>query len=195
MKALLICNPQVDIVDNCYNGKEVISNINKIKANFVTIIVSQLSFTNDHCSFSDSYKGKKEGESLVKEGHLQLLGPKHCVKGTPGAAFHPDFDQSGTKCIVNAGSAVLLDSRSAFFERFRQKSTGLSDFLYANNITSLYICGFPWRDHVKMTARDSIGMKLTTFLIQEGIGSHELIDFFDLDQLNSIGVKVVSWNL
>jgi nicotinamidase/pyrazinamidase len=75
--------------------------------------------------------------------------PAHCVKGTPGADFHPDLELSDTVQIVNKGTARESDSYSAFADH------SLADRLRRQGIQRLWIGGLAEDVCVRATVLDA----------------------------------------
>jgi nicotinamidase/pyrazinamidase len=95
----------------------------------------------DHFSFASAYEGKQPFETIDAPYGPQVLWPDHCVQGTAGAAFHPDFDPTKAELIVRKGFHRTIDSYSAFYENDHKTPTGLAGYLRERGLTHVYMCG------------------------------------------------------
>jgi nicotinamidase/pyrazinamidase len=85
--------------------------------------------------------------------------PPHCVKGTFGAAFHPDLRLPPDGEIVNKAEESDKDSYSAF------GGTDLADRLREANVKNIWIGGLAQDYCVRATALDAIHNGFTVHLI------------------------------
>ncbi len=100
----------------------------------------------DHCSFTD-----QGGE-----------WPPHCVRESPGAAFHPDLALPAPAVIVSKGTESDRDAYSAF------DGTGLADDLHRGNVKRLWIGGLAQDVCVRATVVDACEAGFTVHLIPGG---------------------------
>ncbi len=77
--------------------------------------------------------------------------PLHCVAGSPGAEFHPLFDQGKVHAIVRKGFDTDVDSYSGFYNE-RGETNGLAELLKARGITRVDVVGLATDYCVKATA-------------------------------------------
>jgi nicotinamidase/pyrazinamidase len=90
--------------------------------------------------------------------HFQAFGglwPPHCVQGTPGAAFHPDFRLPERATILSKGIGETEDAYSAFQAR-DEHGTPLADLLRQRGVRHLYLMGLATDYCVKTSALDGI---------------------------------------
>src|SRR5512137_2951325 len=69
-------------------GDEVIPAINGLASKFRHVVLTQDWHPPGHLSFASSHPGKQPYETIAAPYGPQVLWPDHCVRGTPGAAFH-----------------------------------------------------------------------------------------------------------
>lgn len=127
-------------------GDEITDKLNELAASdyYDLVVDSQDEHPEDHGSFAEQHEGAAEYSVGVLNGVEQRFWPKHCVKGTKGWEFHPDFDQSRTIKVFPKGCDARVDSYSAFYDNGRSasdelkakypflgQSTGLAEFLVA----------------------------------------------------------------
>src|SRR5690606_30352979 len=91
-------------------------------------------------------------------GQPQMMWPDHCVQGTPDAEFHPDLNVDAIDHIQQKGENPAIDSYSAFRDNDHGAVTGLADYLRAQQIRELDICGLATDYCVKFSALDAVDM-------------------------------------
>lgn len=99
----------------------------------------------DHCSF-DARGGP---------------WPRHCVRETRGAAFHPELRLSDDALVVSKGQARDRDNYSAFDD------TGLADTLHQRGIERLWVGGLAQDVCVRATVLDACEAGFETHLIAD----------------------------
>lgn len=156
-------------------GDEIIGPINQlIRKNremegelFEKVIATADWHPEQHVSFADEYAGKEAFETVTVDGLEQNLWPVHCVAGSPGAAFHPDFDTKGLDLILRKGTSRKLDSYSAFFENDGVTPTGLNGYLSSFRIEEVYIAGLAFDWCVFFSALDAHRLGYSTYVIED----------------------------
>ena len=94
-------------------------------------------------------------ESVAMPYGQQTLWPDHCVRGTPGAAFHPDLAADRAEMLIRKGFRPEIDSYSAFFENDRTTPTGLHGYLQERGFDSVTIAGLAYDFCVFYSAMDA----------------------------------------
>jgi nicotinamidase/pyrazinamidase len=79
--------------------------------------------------------------------------PPHCVEGTPGAEYHPDFDTSEVDVHIRKGQGVPAYS---IFEGTDDAGDSMSDVLAARGITDIDIVGIATDHCVRASALDAV---------------------------------------
>jgi nicotinamidase/pyrazinamidase len=145
-KALIVVDVQNDF---CKGGslavsgaEDIIPTINSLTAGrlYDVVVFTQDWHPGNHTSFI----------GIGPEGKW----PIHCVRGTRGAAFHPDLDTRFGDWFVRKGSDFRYDSYSAFADEGGKK-TGLAALLYGLGITDVDVCGLATDYCVSYTACDA----------------------------------------
>jgi nicotinamidase/pyrazinamidase len=126
----------------------------------------------NHIAFYDLYPGKKPFEFIEIDrgplkGRKQQLWPRHCVRNTPGAWFHPDLDITGN-LLIHKGTNPDIDSLSGFYDDHHIQNTGLTQILRRLGITHVDVIGLATEFCVGLTALDAISDGFTTRLLTEG---------------------------
>ena len=123
------------------DGDAVVPIANRLVDAFDNVVLTQDWHPKDHRSFASAYPGRLPYEMVELSYGTQVLWPDHCVQGTSGAAFHPDFDPSGAQLVIRKGFHRDIDSYSAFYENDRKTPTGLCGYLRERELHHIYICG------------------------------------------------------
>lgn len=120
--------------------------------------------------------------------------PKHCVKGTVGAEFHPNFDPVCLKPKF-AYNVFYKGQTSAAYSGFEGKSgqgIWLNDYLKEAGITNVDVVGIAFDYCVRATAIDSVRNGYdTTVLKQFTVSVNPLNDINVVKELSLDGIKVV----
>jgi nicotinamidase-related amidase len=87
------------------DGDAVVPVINRTMDDFEHVILTQDWHPPTHKSFARSHPGKAPFDSVDMDYGSQILWPEHCVRGSEGAAFHPDLDQDRAELVVRKGFA------------------------------------------------------------------------------------------
>lgn len=96
--------------------------------------------------------------------------PVHCVRGTEGAAFHPDLESDKIDLKLLKGT----DNKDDGYSAFEATNLSLSNFLRDNDIEHLYICGLATDYCVKASAIDAVEQGLHTYVITDAIAAVNL---------------------
>ncbi len=101
--------------------------------------------------------------------HFRQFGgvwPPHCVRGTPGAEFHPDLVLPNGTRVASKGMEPSEDAYSAF-QAHLESGAGLAEALRAAGVQRIYIGGLATDYCVKATVLDAL---------KEGFAATVLID-------------------
>ena len=173
MKALVIIDVQNDFLINgsleVSSANDVIEPINEIIKNYTLVVATKDWHPLDHVSFVSNHPGKKIGD-VVKVNNLdQILWPEHCVQESKGSDFPTTLNFEVINKIIYKGTNSLIDSYSGFYDNGKIHSTGLSDYLKENKVTSIDYVGLVTEYCVKFTVFDSIEEGFKTRVILKGI--------------------------
>ena len=173
MKALVIIDVQNDFLINgsleVPSGNDVIEPINEINKNYVLVVATKDWHPLDHVSFVNNHPGKKIGDVVKVNNIDQILWPEHCVQESRGSDFPTTLNLEAINNIIYKGTNSQIDSYSGFYDNGKIRSTGLSDYLKANNVTSIDYVGLVTEYCVKFTVFDSIEEGFKTRVILKGI--------------------------
>jgi nicotinamidase/pyrazinamidase len=88
--------------------------------------------------------------------------PPHCVRGTPGASFHPDLDVAPLAAVFAKGEHAAAYSG---FEGTTGDGTGLADWLRAHDVDQVDVVGIATDHCVRATALDAAGAGFRTVVL------------------------------
>lgn len=149
-------------------GDQVIAVANVLTPQFETVIATQDWHPKNHMSFASMHVDKNVGDVAQLNGQSQILWPDHCVQNTSGAEFHPDLNTQCIAKIFQKGVNRNIDSYSAFYDNGRLKSTGLTNWLHQQNITTLYVIGLATDYCVKFSCLDAVADGFIVYCISDG---------------------------
>ncbi|HEY7442821.1 MAG TPA: nicotinamidase [Vicinamibacterales bacterium] len=100
-------------------------------------------------------------------GHVSFLEsggqwPRHCVRNSDGARFHPDLQRPDSAIIVSKGVRLDRDQYSAFDE------TGLAADLRKRGVTRVWVGGLAQDVCVRATVLDARREGFETIVIADG---------------------------
>lgn len=171
MKALVLVDVQNDFLPGgalaVPDGDKVIPVANKLQPLFPIVVATQDWHPANHGSFAASHPGKKVFEQIELNGLPQTLWPVHCVQNTKGADLANALDRNRIAKIFPKGTDAGIDSYSGLFDNGHRKSTGLGEWLKAQGVTEVFVCGLATDYCVKFTALDAVGMGFKTHFIED----------------------------
>lgn len=152
MEALILVDIQNDFCPGgslaVEEGDQVVPVVNELQKKFDLIVATKDWHPADHSSFVS-------------------LWPPHCVQNTPGAEFHPALDTSRLARVFLKGTDPVVDSYSGFFDNEHKRSTGLGEYLRAQGVTGVTVCGLATDYCIKFTALDALRLGFTTRVITD----------------------------
>jgi len=173
MKALLIVDVQNDFCPGgaleVPNGDQIVPIINRLSADFDVVIQTQDWHPAGHSSFASSHDGKAPFETTEMPYGTQVLWPDHCVQGSGHAAFHPDLETDRSQLIIRKGFRKAIDSYSAFYENDDQTTTGLTGYLKARGIETLYAVGLATDFCVKWSVIDGLSEGFDVNVVEDAV--------------------------
>lgn len=149
------------------HGDQIVGPINRLIEEFPTVILTQDWHPADHASFADNHEGAEPFSVTQMPYGPQVLWPRHCVIGTPGAAFHRDLNVKRADMVLRKGFRAGIDSYSAFHENDRKTQTGLAGYLRERGITQLSLVGLAHDFCVAWSAIDAASLGFETRVIED----------------------------
>jgi len=171
MKALILVDIQNDFLPGgalaVPDGDAVIPVANKLQSAFPVVVATQDWHPANHGSFAASHPGKKVFEQIELNGLPQTLWPVHCVQNTTGAELARALVRERIAKVFPKGTDPNIDSYSGLFDNGHRRSTGLGEWLKAQRVTEVFVCGLATDYCVKFTALDAAKMGFKTHLIED----------------------------
>lgn len=171
MRALIIVDIQNDFLPGgalaVPDGDKIIPLVNRLQEGFDRVVMTQDYHPADHGSFASNHPGEALYAQIDLHGLPQVLWPDHCVQGTAGAEFALSLSIKHVDRIFKKGTDPEVDSYSGFFDNGRRKATGMGDYLLAQGVDEVYVCGLATDYCVKYTALDALSLGFKTFLIED----------------------------
>lgn len=129
------------------------------------------------------------GDHFADEPDFERSWPAHCVVGTPGADFHPEFDTSAVDEVFSKGARSAAYSG---FEGTAPDGTSLAQWLRAREVSSVDIVGIATDHCVRATALDAAAHGFATrVLLDLTAGVSPKTTEQALSQLKAAGVELV----
>jgi nicotinamidase/pyrazinamidase len=176
-KALIVIDLQNDFCPGgalaVDEGDQIVPGINRLAGSFDLVAATRDWHPADHVSFASNHPDRKVQDIIDCEGIEQILWPDHCIQGSRGADFHPDFDVRPLNLIIHKGTGSRLDSYSAFFENDHRTPTGLAAYLKDLDAEELYFCGLATDYCVYYSVLDALGLGFRVHLLEDcvrGVG-------------------------
>ncbi len=155
-------------------GDAIIPLVNRLAAQFSTVVITQDWHPADHISFAANHPGAAPFDMTTLPYGPQVLWPTHCVMGSAGAALHEGLDIPRANLIIRKGSNQQIDSYSAFLEADRTTKTGLNGYLSTRGITEVYLCGLATDYCVAWSAEDAVRFGLKATVIEDACRAIDL---------------------
>jgi nicotinamidase/pyrazinamidase len=156
------------------DGEAVVPIVNRLIEAFQVVILTQDWHPPGHASFASAHDGGDAFTMIEMSYGPQVLWPDHCVRGTPGAAFHPDLITDPARLIVRKGTDPLIDSYSAFFENDQVSATGLAGALVDLGIEHVVMAGLATDYCVNWSALDARRLGLNVTLVEDACRAIDL---------------------
>jgi len=177
------------------DGDAVVAVANRAMPRFDLIVATQDWHPAEHGSFAANQPGRKPYDLGELAGLPQVMWPAHCVQWTGGAQFHPGLDTRRIARVFPKGTDPAIDSYSGFFDNGKRKATGLGDWLRAQGVDAVAVCGLATDYCVKATAIDAVGLGLRTTLLADacrGVGLQPGDIPAALDAMAQAGVAITT---
>ena len=129
------------------------------------------------------------GSHFAAEPDYASSWPVHCVAGTKGAEFHPEFDRARVDEIFSKGA---FQAAYSGFEGVDGADTPLGDWLRARGVDEVDVVGIATDYCVRATALDAVKLGLSTRLRSDLVaGVAEASTATALEEMRAAGVEIV----
>ncbi|MFF1644699.1 isochorismatase family protein [Streptomyces sp. NPDC058240] len=132
------------------------------------------------------------GNHFSAQPDFEQSWPAHCVAGTEGVGFHPNFAPA-----VASGAVEAVFDKGAYaaaysgFEGLDENGVGLADWLRDRRITEVDVVGIATDHCVRATALDAVRAGFTTHVLLDlTAGVAEETTERALEELRRVGVKL-----
>ncbi|MER5851800.1 nicotinamidase [Streptomyces sp. NPDC002012] len=132
------------------------------------------------------------GNHFSAQPDYERTWPAHCVAGTEGVGFHPNFAPA-----VASGAIDAVFDKGAYaaaysgFEGLDENGVGLADWLRDRGVTEVDVVGIATDHCVRATALDAVRAGLTTHVLLDlTAGVAEETTERALEELRRAGVKL-----
>ncbi|MFD8827320.1 isochorismatase family protein [Streptomyces sp. NPDC059605] len=132
------------------------------------------------------------GDHFSAQPDFEHSWPAHCVAGTEGVGFHPNFTPA-----VASGSIDAVFDKGAYaaaysgFEGLDENGVGLTDWLRERQVTEVDVVGIATDHCVRATALDAVRAGFTTHVLLDlTAGVAETTTERALEELRRAGVKL-----
>ena len=161
------------------DGDAVVPVINRLIQRFGHVVLTQDWHPSHHGSFATAHPGSAPFEAITMPYGQQTLWPDHCVQGTLGAGFHPQFVTGRAELVIRKGFRPDIDSYSAFYENDRRTPTGLAGYLRERGLRRIFLAGLATDFCVYYSAVDARRLGFDTVVIEAGCRAIDLAGSLD----------------
>jgi nicotinamidase/pyrazinamidase len=174
-------------------GDEIVPRINGLMEGFSCVVLTQDWHPGDHSSFAESHPGAAPFSQIDMPYGPQTLWPRHCVQGSPGAAFHAGLRTDPAHLIIRKGFRAGIDSYSALFENDRTTPTGLEGYLRSRGIGRLVMVGLATDYCVAYSALDAARLGFGMTVLTEACRAIDLNGSLDsqMTAMRDAGVQLL----
>lgn len=131
------------------DGDQVVPVLNRLQEKFETIVLTRDWHPPDHVSFVEEPK------------FVDMSWPPHCVRETPGAAFHPDLKIPADAIVVSKAVDKGKEAYSGF------QGTDLASVLKSKGVSRVFVGGLATDYCVKATVLDAIKDGFQAVMIED----------------------------
>jgi len=136
-----------------HEGHRIVPIVNSLLPKFETLVYTRDWHPPDHKSFSDNPE--------YRDGSW----PPHCVRDTPGAAFHEDLDVPDRAHIVSKATEPGREEYSSF----QARNHDLAEWLRAQGVTRVFVAGLATDYCVLNTALDARRAGFEVYVIEDAV--------------------------
>ena len=147
-------------------GDEIVERVNALQDRFYIRVLTQDWHPADHASFADQHPDADPFSVIEVAYGPQVLWPRHCVQGTPGAEFHSDL-RVDADLIIRKGFRREIDSYSAFFENDKSTPTGLAGYLRERGVDDVVLVGLATDFCVYYSAIDAVAQGFRATVLRD----------------------------
>lgn len=186
-RALIVVDVQNDFCEGGSLGVEGGADV----AAAITELIGDATAGYDHVVASRDYH-IAPGDHFAEQPDFTYSWPPHCVAGTEGVGFHPNFAP-----VITAGAVAAVFDKGAYaaaysgFEGADEHGTPLADWLRGRGVQEVDVVGIATDHCVRATALDAVreGFR-TQVLLDLTVGVAPTTTERALKQLSDAGVRL-----
>ncbi len=152
-------------------GDAIVEPIARLAPRFAVVVATQDWHPRGHVSFASAHEGCSPFTVKELPQGGQELWPDHCVRGSRGAALHPDLPMEAVTLVLRKGTRREVDSYSAFRENVgpdgQRPRTGLAGWLRERGIQRVFLCGLARDFCVRASAVDAAEAGFEAFVLDD----------------------------
>jgi len=115
--------------------------------------------------------------------------PRHCIRETAGAAFHPDLKKDRIGRVFLKGTTDSDDGYSVF----EATNENLEEYLKENNVEEIYITGLATEYCVRASALDAARKGFEVYIIKEGVAGIKEDDVNQaVTEMEKAGIELIT---
>ncbi|OBB70501.1 nicotinamidase [Mycobacterium sp. 852014-52144_SCH5372336] len=183
MKALIIVDVQNDF---CEGGSLAVSGGTDVARNISQLLADQTEYS--HVVATKDFH-IDPGDHFSDNPDFVTSWPRHCVVGTTGADFHPQFRPDAVEAVFTKGEYSAAYSG---FEGSDEAGTTLADWLRERGVDQIDVVGIATDHCVRATAADAVANGFTTRVLLDltaGVAAESTAKA--VEDLRAAGVKIV----
>ncbi|MFV9635112.1 nicotinamidase [Mycobacterium neumannii] len=183
MKALIIVDVQNDF---CEGGSLAVSGGTDVARNISQFLADQTEYA--HVVATKDFH-IDPGDHFSDNPDFVTSWPRHCVVGTSGADFHPQFRPDAVEAVFTKGEYSAAYSG---FEGSDEAETTLADWLRQRGVDQVDVVGIATDHCVRATAADAVANGFTTRVLLDltaGVAAESTAKA--VEDLRAVGVEIV----
>jgi nicotinamidase/pyrazinamidase len=158
MRALIIVDVQNDF---CEGGSLAVTGGSAVASGITQLLAGQPGYA--HVVATKDFH-IDPGEHFSDNPDYRVSWPRHCVVGTPGADFHPQFDAGPVEAVFHKGHYSAAYSG---FEGIDDDGTALADWLRQRGVDEVDVVGIATDYCVQATAADAAKAGFSTRVLMD----------------------------
>ncbi|KUI00274.1 nicotinamidase [Mycolicibacterium acapulense] len=183
MKALIIVDVQNDF---CEGGSLAVTGGTDVARDISQLLADQTEYA--HVVATKDFH-IDPGDHFSDNPDFVTSWPRHCVVGTTGADFHPQFRPDAVEAVFTKGEYSAAYSG---FEGSDEAGTTLADWLRQRRVDEVDVVGIATDHCVRATAADAVANGFTTRVLLDltaGVAAESTAKA--VEDLRAVGVQIV----
>lgn len=173
-------------------AEQIIPIINALMDHFPIIVATKDWHPANHLSFAANHPWRHPEQVIQLNKIDQKLSIIHCVQNSFGAELLGGLNTEKITKTFNKGTEPSLGSHCAFYDKDQQRSTGLGEWLKAQNVTEVFILGLNTENSIQATLFNAIDFGFKTHFIEDatkGISKEQATEA--IDEIKTKGIETL----